>query len=101
MVTEVKQPTEHIVREVHNYIGGEWRRVEGPTEPVFNPATGEIIAYTPLSQASEVDRAVAAAAAAFPSWSSTPVAARTDMLFRFRALIHAHLDKPPQSLVSI
>ena len=37
------------------------------TEPVYNPATGEVIAETPLSTAADVDRAVQAAARAYPA----------------------------------
>ena len=53
-------------REVKNFIGGEW---EGPngreTEPVYDPATGEVVAETPLSTAEDLDRAVQRAREAF------------------------------------
>jgi malonate-semialdehyde dehydrogenase (acetylating) / methylmalonate-semialdehyde dehydrogenase len=42
-------------------------------EPVYDPATGEVIAETPLSAKADVDRAVQAAGAAFGEWSKTPV----------------------------
>ena len=42
---------------------------------VHNPSTGEIIAYTPMGTAADVDAAVQAAAKAFPSWSKTPALA--------------------------
>lgn len=93
MVTEVRQEATSIVREVQNFIGGAWRPVEAPTEPVYNPATGEIIAQTPLSPASEVDRAVGAAQEAFRQWSAMPVGARTDVLFRFRTLLADHAEE--------
>jgi malonate-semialdehyde dehydrogenase (acetylating)/methylmalonate-semialdehyde dehydrogenase len=93
MVAEVTTRRENIVRDVQNFIGGAWTPFDGPTEPVYNPATGEVIGRTPLSSAREVDRTVAAAAAAFPSWSSTAVGARTDILFRLRALYEAHSEE--------
>ncbi|MBX5101189.1 aldehyde dehydrogenase family protein [Rhizobium lentis] len=39
--------------------------------PVTNPSNGEIVGYMPLAQQAELDQAVAAAAAAFKSWSWT------------------------------
>ncbi|MDQ5811278.1 MAG: malonate-semialdehyde dehydrogenase, partial [Actinomycetota bacterium] len=45
--------------EVRNLIGGAWEGRDGlQTEPVYDPATGEVIAETPLSTREEVDRAV-------------------------------------------
>jgi 1-pyrroline dehydrogenase len=58
--------------EIKNFINGEERApIEGGTEPVINPATGEQIAVTPLSTEADVDAAVEAAAAAFESWGLT------------------------------
>jgi betaine-aldehyde dehydrogenase len=58
--------------EIRNFINGEERApVEGGTEPVINPATGEQIAVTPLSTKADVDAAVDAASAAFEEWSQT------------------------------
>ncbi|MBX4949857.1 aldehyde dehydrogenase family protein [Rhizobium binae] len=39
--------------------------------PVTNPSNGEIVGYMPLAQEADLDRAVAAAAEAFRSWSRT------------------------------
>jgi malonate-semialdehyde dehydrogenase (acetylating)/methylmalonate-semialdehyde dehydrogenase len=93
MATEVREETTKIVREVQNFIGGAWQAVDAPTEPVYNPATGEVIARTPLSPASEVDRAVSAATETFREWSALPVGARTDVLFRFRTLLADHFEE--------
>src|SRR4051794_39741807 len=58
--------------EIKNFIDGEERApVDGGTEPVINPATGEQIAVTPLSTEADVDAAVQAAATAFESWGWT------------------------------
>src|SRR5215212_6545394 len=44
--------------EVRNLIGGAWEERDGrETEPVYDPATGEVIAETRLSSAEDVDRA--------------------------------------------
>ncbi|NIS75777.1 MAG: aldehyde dehydrogenase family protein, partial [Deltaproteobacteria bacterium] len=39
---------------------------------VYNPATGEVAARVAFAGKEEVEKAVSAAAAAFPGWSSTP-----------------------------
>src|SRR3954464_3143121 len=58
--------------EIKNFIDGEERApIDGGTEPVINPATGEQIAVTPLSTEADVDAAVQAADRAFESWGFT------------------------------
>ena len=57
------------------------------TGPVYNPATGEVIARVPRGGAPEVDAAVAAARAVFPAWRDTPLIARSQVLFAFRELM--------------
>jgi malonate-semialdehyde dehydrogenase (acetylating) / methylmalonate-semialdehyde dehydrogenase len=80
--------------EVRNLIGGEWEgRDWRETEPVYDPATGEIIAETPLSTSEDVDRAVKQAQEAFPGWSGTPVVERARILFRFKALLEEHFEE--------
>lgn len=85
---EVKQ------HEVRNYIGGEWVDGDGrQTEPVYDPATGEVIAETPLSTAQDVDRAVKKAREAFSGWAATPVVERARVLFRFKMLLEEHFEE--------
>ena len=80
--------------EVRNLIGGEWVDGNGrETEPVYDPATGETIAETPLSTKEDVDRAVKAAAAAFEGWSKTPVTQRVQVLFRYKMLLEEHFEE--------
>ena len=82
------------MREVRNYIGGRWEERNGQsTESVYDPATGEVIAETPLSTREDVDRAVKAAEAAFPEWSATPVVQRTQVLFRYKILLDEHFEE--------
>ncbi len=47
------------------YINGEWVTLSTQTMPVMNPATEAIIGTVALGNAADVDRAVAAASAAF------------------------------------
>jgi malonate-semialdehyde dehydrogenase (acetylating)/methylmalonate-semialdehyde dehydrogenase len=80
--------------EVRNFIGGKWEERDGrDTEPVYNPATGEVVAETPLSTKEDVDRAVKQAEAAFSGWAATPVIERARVLFRFKALLEEHFDE--------
>ena len=63
------------------------------TVDVYNPSTGQVIARTPLCDAAEADRVVAAAKAALPAWSETPVVERARLMFRFRAAMEKHFDE--------
>ncbi len=88
------QASEKGYYEVRNLIGGSWEDRDGrDTEPVYDPATGEVVAQTPLSTAEDVDRAVRAAEEAFPSWAATPVVERARVLFRFKGLLEEHYGK--------
>ena len=74
--------------EIRNFVGGEWGALAGvENTAVINPATGEIVGHTPQSPGPEVDRTVAAAAAAYPEWRSTPPGERIQYLFKLKALL--------------
>ncbi len=74
------------------YINGEW---VDPAEPrsleVENPATEEAFARISLGSAADVDRAVAAAKAAFPAFSNTSVEYRAELLDKITAGIQARM----------
>jgi malonate-semialdehyde dehydrogenase (acetylating)/methylmalonate-semialdehyde dehydrogenase len=79
--------------DVSHFINGQ--RVEGPSGrwgDVFNPATGERAQRVALGGAAEIDRAVKAAAAAFPAWAATPPLSRARVLFKFRELLERDGD---------
>jgi malonate-semialdehyde dehydrogenase (acetylating) / methylmalonate-semialdehyde dehydrogenase len=63
------------------------------TGPVFNPATGQEIARVPRGGAPEIDAAVAAATAAYPAWRDTPLIARANIFFQYRALVYQHREE--------
>jgi betaine-aldehyde dehydrogenase len=74
--------------KLRNFIDGKAvDPVEGGTEEVVNPATGEAIAEAPLSTKGDVDAAVAAAKAALPGWSATPPGERAQAMLRMADLI--------------
>ncbi len=61
-----------MVDHARFYIDGEWVTPNGSQKlDVINPATEEPCGSIVLGTAEDVDRAVAAAKAAFPSWSQT------------------------------
>ena len=79
---------------LQNFIGGSWTpSLATELLDVHNPATGEVIARTPLSTGADVDAAVAAAKRAFPAWRDTPVMARARHLFRFRDLLDQNAEE--------
>ncbi|MCR8926130.1 CoA-acylating methylmalonate-semialdehyde dehydrogenase [Priestia megaterium] len=86
--------TQTTVKTVKNYIGGEWvDSSTSLTEPVYNPATGEIIAEVPLSTKEDVDQAVQAANEAFKGWSKTAVPKRARILFKYQQLLVDNWDE--------
>lgn len=77
-----------------NLIDGAWcRSVAEHDEPVYNPADGTQLARVPLSTPEEIDAAVEAAAAAFPSWRDTPLPERAQYMFRYKALLEEHAEE--------
>lgn len=80
--------------EILNYINGSWIK-PSVTEylDVINPATGGVIARTPLGTKADVDAAARAASEAFPAWRRTPVNDRVQYLFKLRNLMREHMDE--------
>ncbi|MDQ3889445.1 MAG: gamma-aminobutyraldehyde dehydrogenase [Actinomycetota bacterium] len=77
-----------------NFVGGEWvDAVDGETQEVVNPATGETIASVPKGSQGDVDRAVDAAGRALPDWLETTPQERSEMLLKLADTIEAHADE--------
>ena len=74
------------------YINGEWVNPAVPrTLEVINPATEEAYARISLGSKADVDRAVAAAKAAFPAFAATTREYRADLLDRIIAAYQKRL----------
>jgi malonate-semialdehyde dehydrogenase (acetylating)/methylmalonate-semialdehyde dehydrogenase len=79
---------------LRNLVGGRWAESRAAAMlDVHNPATGDVIARTPLSTAADLDAAVMAAKAAFPAWRDTPPVVRARTMFRFKNLLEEHLEE--------
>jgi malonate-semialdehyde dehydrogenase (acetylating)/methylmalonate-semialdehyde dehydrogenase len=88
MTNSTNTNTNTSVQTLNNLIGGQWiPSRSGKTEPVYNPATEEVLAYVPISSREDLDEAVAAAKVAFRTWSKTPVPRRARVLFKYQQLL--------------
>ncbi|OYZ32634.1 MAG: aldehyde dehydrogenase family protein, partial [Novosphingobium sp. 16-62-11] len=82
------------------YVGGQWVPVSGSERlSVINPANGALVAELTGGTAADLDRAVAAARAAFPAFAASPVAERLALLERIHALILERAEPLAQVLV--
>src|SRR6266478_7502078 len=78
---------------VPQFINGQWMESNAREwADVLNPATGETLAKVPLADATEVTKAIDAAAAAYPEWRRTPPEDRIQPLFKLKQLLEDHID---------
>jgi len=82
----------HLDTITHFINGAKQDTASGRYADVFNPALGEPVARVALASGEEVDAAVRAAEAAFPSWSATPPLTRARVLFKYLQLCQQHVD---------
>jgi acyl-CoA reductase-like NAD-dependent aldehyde dehydrogenase len=96
MATEVRESTD--LRDVKMIIGGEQvDAADGQTFDVVSPASGEVIARSPLAGPADVDRAVSAAQAAFDGpWSTWSASKRGRTLQKLSNLVKEHLEELAQ-----
>ncbi|MBL0421592.1 CoA-acylating methylmalonate-semialdehyde dehydrogenase [Ramlibacter sp. AW1] len=87
---------------IGNHVAGQrlQRPASGRHQPVTNPATGAVTGQVHLSDAAEVDQAVAAAAAAFPGWASTPPIRRARVMFAFLEKLRQHQDELARAITA-
>jgi phenylacetaldehyde dehydrogenase len=78
------------------FINGEWvEAASGKTFPVYNPATGEVMAQVAEGDRDDIDRAVKAARKAFESgpWPALTASQRGRLIWRLGDLIEQHLEE--------
>ncbi|WP_412503877.1 CoA-acylating methylmalonate-semialdehyde dehydrogenase [Shewanella indica] len=61
--------------------------------PIFNPANGKEQARVALASQADTERAIDSAKQAFDAWSKVSPLNRARVLFRFKALVEAHMDE--------
>src|SRR5512147_1962621 len=80
------------VKSSRLYIDGKWEDGKD-TMPVIDKYTGETFGTVPLASKETVDRAIAAARAAFPGWSRTPAHKRFRILEKASQLLDRHKEE--------
>jgi phenylacetaldehyde dehydrogenase len=67
----------------------------GKTFPVYNPATGEVVAHVPEAEQEDVDRAVLAARHAFDEgpWRKMTTSQRGQLIWKLADLLEANLEE--------
>ncbi|MEW6279195.1 MAG: CoA-acylating methylmalonate-semialdehyde dehydrogenase [Candidatus Eremiobacterota bacterium] len=81
------------MKTLANYVENRWGGNGGDALEVRNPATGEVLARVPLSDAAEVDRAVQAAHRAFREWRQVPVTERIQPLFKLKLALEERFEE--------
>jgi acyl-CoA reductase-like NAD-dependent aldehyde dehydrogenase len=75
-------------------IGGQWRDARsGATREAVDPARGEAFAEVAWGDREDARRAIAAANAALPAWSATPLWERADLCIRIADLLESRVDQ--------
>src|ERR1700743_700985 len=70
------------------------------TMPVLNPATEEVLAECPHASKEQLDKAVAAAQAAYPAWAATPMEERRKLVNKMADVIEANSGELAHILTS-
>jgi malonate-semialdehyde dehydrogenase (acetylating)/methylmalonate-semialdehyde dehydrogenase len=87
--------------EILNYINGEWvKPLVNEYVEVINPATGAVLAKTPLSGKDAIESAARAGMEAFPGWRRTPVQERIQYLFKLRDLLKSNTDEIARTITN-
>ncbi|WP_026479985.1 CoA-acylating methylmalonate-semialdehyde dehydrogenase [Ahrensia sp. 13_GOM-1096m] len=68
------------------------------TQPVFNPATGQVGSHVTLGTPQDIDTAVAAAKREFPAWSKMPALRRARILDKFKNILWERMDEMAEAI---
>ena len=83
------------------YINGQWvAPIDGADFPVVNPATEEAYAIISLGGKEDAEAAIAAAKAAFPTWSITTVETRIQYLEKLLAVYEDRMQDMAHTISS-
>jgi malonate-semialdehyde dehydrogenase (acetylating)/methylmalonate-semialdehyde dehydrogenase len=80
------------MKHVGHFIAGELVPADSGSQ-IFNPSNGKLTAIAAVATSADVDRAVAAARAAFPAWSSQGLQNRAGLMLDLRAALKNARDE--------
>ena len=87
------------MRTITHWIGGKPTAGSAErTSPVWNPATGAQQAEVTLASVDDIDAAVRTAKAAFERWGQSSLSQRTKVLFKFRELVDANVQRLAEAI---
>lgn len=97
-VSQISAAVLDFLKQPRMQIGADsCAAASGQTFPVYNPATGAVLAQVPAGGAEDVDRAVTAAQAAFDGpWSQMLAVQRQNLMLKLAALIEANGEELAQ-----
>lgn len=79
---------------VQNYINGQFVNAStSKTMEVISPVDGQLLSTVPMSANADLDAAVQAANAAFPTWSKMPIKERVQVFFKYKTLLERDLEQ--------
>src|SRR5437016_1401066 len=80
--------------DVKLYINGEWcNGAEGKSEPIVNPATGQVIARLAHASRADLDQALHAADKGFKAWRKVSAYERYKLLRKAADIIRSRVDE--------
>lgn len=83
-----------MTQSIAHYINHQLVKPAGEKQlPIYNPATGEIIAQVICATTAEINDAILAAKMAFTSWSQVTPLKRARVLFNFKALLDKNIEQ--------
>jgi acyl-CoA reductase-like NAD-dependent aldehyde dehydrogenase len=92
---------ESEVRSCRQLIAGSWvDAASGQTFDVLNPYTGDVVLQAAAGGRDDAERAIAAAADAFASWSAQPPAVRQKIFLKAADVLEARRDEVVERLAT-
>ena len=82
-----------VTHTIGHLIDGQIVNDTARTQPVFNPATGQISGQVALASKATVEQAIASAEKAFPAWRNTPPLKRARVMSKLKVLLEQNADK--------
>ncbi|RRD57240.1 CoA-acylating methylmalonate-semialdehyde dehydrogenase [Comamonadaceae bacterium OH2545_COT-014] len=85
--------TKNAEKTIGHLIDGQLVNDTARTQPVYNPATGQVSGQVALASQATVEQAIASAEKAYPAWRDTPPLKRARVMSRLKTLLEQNADK--------